>query len=519
MVFVYLAPQEARGIAFKIKLCEVLDMSRIHRRSLAVLSVLVLIVLAAPFLEGLYAKHVITHLLQEPISPRTTITLSDYQVGWFSSTAKFHVDMRDPHSMTMTPNQPASTMDGTLELRHGPIVRVKNPDGSERWLLAAAVLNHSIINTNLTQVVVNPWVSTVLNAQLKMMRATSIIELDGGINSTVLFLPTHIKDATQQFDWDGAKLIFSTNYSKTKSVVHVELGKLALITADASINMVPATLESDAHKGKYGLWLGRIRFNLPSVAIINPRDASQNFNLNQLSFNWVNEEDGGGDFVNISFDTQLQSLQAKNETHGPFHLAMSVNHLDAVATAQLDQLVKSLNPANEAQQKQVPTLLLTIFSKNAILDLKTLSFKSSSYGNLDVTGKVTLPALPPNMQNAPNGPMFLLQGAMGELNLKADAAMMRALLQNSGIIPKQAPVAPQPSSVEPPANPPIPVDPTQLTLNPAVTPDPNELATQLLDAWVASGLLVKQDNVYTSKFTLKDGALTANGKTLTPPQG
>lgn len=493
-------------------------MSRIHRRSLGIVSVLVAIVLAAPFLEGLYAKHVLTHLTQDPISSHTTITLSDYKVGWLGSTTKFHVEIRDPNPAA-TPTPPV-TLDGLLELRHGPIVRLKNPDGSLRWVFAAAVLNQTITQANLTRLSANPLIANAIDNQLKNMRSTSVIELDGGVNSTILFPASHIKDANQQFDWDGAQISFSTNYNKTKSKTRVSLGKLALTTPDASANILPATLESDAHKGKYGLWLGHIRFILPNITLTNPKDASQTFHLNQLNFGWENQEEYNGDFVNTAFDVQLQSLQTKNGIHGPFHWAMAINHLDAAATAELDQLAKTYNPTQPDPQKQLPHLLLTMFSRNAVIDLKTLSLKSTSLGNLDMSGKVTLPSLPPDTHNMPGGPMYLFQGAQGELNLKADGLMMYALLQNSGILPPVAgapATSPEETAPVPPA---IPVDPhMQVPQNPTATPNPNELADKLLEAWIASGLLTRQDNIYSTKLTLKSGILTANGKAITPPQG
>jgi hypothetical protein len=180
-------------------------------RKLAISCIVIMFLLLIPFAIGVMAKRMLPQLLVD--EPNIEITLQHYQQGWFHSTAKLHIALRDPKVYAVyqqilsaaglsAEEHPSVIL--YVNLHHGPLIW-KNQGWPLR--IAVAQVDYQLELDPLMQAV---WM--FLAGQPLALRGETYITLAGdyrmAFNSPAMqlslpFMQPPIKVAWQALHWQG----------------------------------------------------------------------------------------------------------------------------------------------------------------------------------------------------------------------------------------------------------------------------------------------------------------------------
>lgn len=313
------------------------------------------------------------------------------------------------------------------------------------------------------------------------------------------------KDGSGTFTWKGLESDLNVSSNKDQVDGDFVLDGMVFTKADTTVTLDKVTTEYDLHQTKAGLYLGDASFNLPSFDITTKNESIVSVKELTMSSN----SDIDDNLFNTHFSLGVKSVLANKKTYGPGELEMSLRNLDAEVLAKINQEANAMQNGTEAERQQAMMAMLPelpkLFNKGAEFEISKCNFKIPE-GSIDGNLLVTLP----KGENA--NPFELMQKIQGHAKLKAPAALVKQLMQQSVL----QQMAKQPDLQQ-----------TLIQQLQASSPSANQaqitteqIATMQSDKQISTmeqnGLIVLSGSDYVIEINLDQGKFNVNGKPFDP---
>jgi uncharacterized protein YdgA (DUF945 family) len=359
---------------------------RIKAKYVVALVIIVGAVLAAPFLDGLYFKQNFYELIQaRSANFGTPIEITEYNLGWLSSTA----------TLTITPpNNPQVKITVNQIITHGPIIA--DPDSGDHKLAEATIQSHihldkkyelyltgSSANSESGVMGIFTWVSFMHHFKNHFQSAVFNIKVPG---------PTEGK-----ITWAGISGDIETDF---KHNFALENFKTSLVSApmyiqnsDHNVQISPQTIEGEGNCGKYLFCVGHSSLSIP---LVNLTTANVNARINNIAYQVesdIDEKDNFSGKLNFNFT----SFAAQDYSIGPVSLVFNVKNINSVSMHKLMEAMhdagQSATPSNASAlillgqlSAEAPQLITPHFTMMQTTNI------GSTYGNFSSTFNMTWPA-------------------------------------------------------------------------------------------------------------------------------
>ncbi|MBA2650629.1 MAG: YdgA family protein [Legionella sp.] len=312
------------------------------------------------------------------------------------------------------------------------------------------------------------------------------------------------KDGKIHVDWSGMNSTTSIASGVNKFNGSIDLKSVTFKQDDAIMALDTANSEFDLRKHATGLYLGNIKFYLPSFSL--SEHDKKTFNIKELKANTDSdiEDNRFSSHVGLSFDSVL----ANDKTYGPGNMEISLRNINAEVLGRLNAMAKQMqnNPANQKNMlftmiPEVPKL----FNEGAELEVSDFEFKLPQG---PVKGNLFISIAKADITN----PFELLQKIKGHATLKLPKEIVKVVMHRSVLqqLAKQPDLA-QTLTQQLQSN-------GTTTIQPVLTQE--QLASLQTDKQIASlekaGLVVSKGSDYEIDVNLEQGKFTVNGKPFDP---
>ena len=195
----------------------------------------------------------------------------------------------------------------------------------------------------------------------------------------------------------SANLTAQSLYSRGYTQSHTTGSMAWLSVNDGEGTRVGArdlSFQSDTHKGSTSLWVGKAQAKLQSVTV----DSAAGTHLQMGPFAMTAETKEAGRWMQLDWDSRVESIDWGTDHTGPVHWVMRASHLESQAVAryaetaqQLALIEPSLAKRMSASLAAMKELSQSLRHNGATLDLQDLSvqYHGASAG---LSGRVTLDA-------------------------------------------------------------------------------------------------------------------------------
>lgn len=471
------------------------------------------VIVAALILGSYYVMGVITeHTLKKNIammnqSNGITLNLEQYHRGWYRSnallTGQLHVPLRtitgQDGQVTTVPAQDYQ-MQMPLDIYHGPIMFA----GMKPMFGLGYVHSHVTLPQPYAAQFAQLYTSESTSPMLDFSMFVSYFN-KSTLHLDVPAFKLTAKDGNTTFEWLGMTSDLAVTSHRDKIRGRVTVDGFNLLKNKLSVILGSVTTDYNLHQTSLGLYLGDANLKLSDLSV--KQDDAKEVIVNQWKIH------SGSDVKNGLFNSQLNAsfnkLTVDGRVYGPVLLDVSVNNLDAVVLAKINEQSNKMQQGTDLEREQVMLSLLPelpkLFGKGAVFKVSELNIVMPE-GEINGTLLVSLP------DTIVESPFQLIQKIHGEGKLMFSGAVLKQLLTDSAkqMLQKQAVI--QTAVV-------APVPPEALPA-PAPVVDINQQAVTQANARLAemvqSGLLVLQGSDYTMELKLAEGQLSVNGQPFNP---
>ena len=357
--------------------------------------------------------------------PMINLEITDYQKGWFRSTAKMSMKL---DFSTMIPAGQASPMpmenfsiDFTQEMQHGPILTDVSGFGFGLVDSIAYIHAPEVIKKEL------PNIDADLKEKLEMM---SRMAFDGSISSTYILHPFEFsKDGDNisvmgaEFGGDmtskGDYLVNGTWGGMTVATAkgeHVEIGKLTL---DADQQLVKGKLYSP-----YALYAGDLSMNLEQVVINKGLATLTDFDI----YSDVKVND---DMLSFGVVFKLKQLDGMGMSFQDIVYDLAMEGLDVETMEELNKITMGMTDPNpEAQLQKLQAMLPQILANNPSLKINKLGM-TTAQGDIDTNMVISIDGSLVDINN----PMSIVAAIDATANGVAPEAFFTAMGLGASIEP------------------------------------------------------------------------------------
>lgn len=314
------------------------------------------------------------------------------------------------------------------------------------------------------------------------------------------------KDGSGTFTWKGVKTELNVSSNKDQVDGAFVLEGMHFSKGDMAASLGKVSTEYDLHQTKAGLYLGDVTFDLPlfdvtekNVPVLSIRDLTMSSN-----------SDIDDKLFNTHFSLGVKSILANQKTYGPGEFEMSLRRLDGDVLSKINQQTNTMQNGTEAERQQAMMAILPelpkLFSQGAEFEISKCNFKIPE-GSIDGNLLLSLP------KGDHADPFELLQKIQGNAKLKAPAALLKQVMQQSVLqqMEKQ-PELQQMLIQQIQGNDPATANQTQ--------PSNEQLAAMQADKQITTmeqnGLIVLSGSDYVIEILLEQGKFTINGKPFDP---
>jgi uncharacterized protein YdgA (DUF945 family) len=484
------------------------------RKIIAVLVLIVAIGGMMPLGMGYLAKrqmqNIAAHLSEQP---QLTVTIDGYHRGYLSSTAVMSVVYKAViHGADNQPKKvlPQVKFKLSEKISHGPILL------TDQGLRVGMAYAQSELDqpAEISTADYNPSREQAREQENReAFRMTSMIHVNGAsehrfklpkysfeaYDST--FTASDLKGA-----WEMASdLKYHTGYLNLGSFIVEGLGYEARVNTPRLI--------FDVIHNELGLLTGQSKLQLPTFEV---RQGSKViYQLKNLEINSSTQVDA--DLYHLNFGSAFEDFNAAQQHYGPGLVKLSLENLDAVKVAELQQLIDQMqDPATESDQQQLQMMALLsklpgVFNRGAKLTINPFVL-TLPQGKIKLNGHVSLA---PVADSVPVfSPLTLLPRLQGEVALRIPQTVAQQILvadARDKIVREQqyrAQRAQRQSAEGAQSEHIAPLSAIQL----------NEKAVRMADALITSlqenGYIQVDGDAYTSTAQVKAGQITINGKPL-----
>ncbi|MBV52889.1 MAG: hypothetical protein CL816_02340 [Coxiellaceae bacterium] len=303
-------------------------------------------------------------------NPAIQLSVSDYQRGWFHSTATLKADIKDPvlrQQLSHSKSPIKLPLDVDLVVDHGLVVMTKSPTGNRHWAIARAVINGQVERDNID---IDALSSLNLNNQIstEVMIHQLSLPLEGGNYS--------MKDALIHSN-------VSVNGEKGRSNIVIPTVVFELSSGEAmSLSLDQVSITNNFNKS------GELVFGKRSVAVDKVTVKSGKHLIQSHDWLLSSEVLPQGDTTNLLLHAAIKSYISEKEKSGPLSLDFSLKQMN---TQALSDFMKDVAD-NDVQSLQVNQMVFPLLSvlKHGVEGSLALSYQSSN-GPISVQGHLSMP--------------------------------------------------------------------------------------------------------------------------------
>lgn len=474
------------------------------------------IVLAVLILGGYYGMGVLTErTIKKNIEAinQTNGLLADvdeYHRGWFCSDAKIKWRLHVPERIVKDADGNSQTvaaqdyqMEMPIKIHHGPIIY---SDNQLRFGVGYAQTVFALPK-QYNQQFDDQFSSESVKPQLDLSIFVNYL-LHSEIEAALPHFKLIGKNGTGVFDWNGMNSTLSISSNKDHIDGDVVIDGMSFTKEESKITLSKVTAEYDLHQTIAGIYLGDANFNMPSFDVTDKKETV--FRVKDFSLG--SNSDIENNLFSTHFNLGLKSVEANKKTYGPGELEITLRNLDADTLGKINQQTATMQNGTEAERQQAMMALLPelpkLFSKGAELEISKCTLKIPE-GSIDGNLLVSLP------KGDSSNPFELIQKIQGHAKLKAPAALVKQLMQQSVL----QQMAKQPELQQ--------VLVQQLQEGSATAGDSSQppltqeqIATMQADKQIATieqnGLVVASGSDYVIEIGLDQGKFAINGKPFDP---
>jgi uncharacterized protein YdgA (DUF945 family) len=465
------------------------------KKFIILLVILVICVLAAPGIIGFQAETRYQELLSEMEKGGFEIAKSDYQRGWFDSSAE--TELRISTASATGPAQGGMPEEFRFTLRseiiHGPL----SPDGG----FGVAQIRTHVISEG----------ETLFPQQTDGLLKTNI-DLDGN-GITVVDVPSLETGQAEgetgvRFDGITGTVTFNAQFSE----FDMDLGMPGLVIngKDGELFEIDSiALISESKKGIAGLMLGEAAFTIARIKFADP---AENMAVDIDGIKITAETRAEGDKLLFSAIYALQAVKVKEELYGPAEIQISARNLAADTVAKMKQEIEEINSQKlpEAQRGMAVLSVLMgtgsdLLKSDPLLAIDRLQVETPEGS---IQGEFSVQSRGLTIEEISNAPVALNKLEV-EASLRMPETLFVALFENQSRseIMKRIELRRQlGEEVE---------EPSAEELEEYT----KSMAAQKLNGLIQQEFLVRDGKYLASVGGLSGGLLTVNGKTVALPTG
>jgi len=488
---------------------------------LAVVGLLIGLGVILPFISGMMAEKELGHLVTvvSDRTPGVTLTLSNYQRGWFSSTALMRVDIKIPANQRqgMLAVIPPMSFDVTENIQHGPVIF-----NQHKFFIGQALMS--------AQIVLGPTQQALLSLMFANQdRQPSIqhkllVKLNGSYMSTTLIpeFTLSTKSKETDFVWLGYDERFNFSRDLTRISGKSVFDGLHFVSPKIRVDIDTIEFSMNKDEGPYGIWVGDVNFTIPTIRI----SVAKVDKLSVKAINFSAKSSIDDKLLNSIVKVSMEKLNIAGEHYGPARFSSQLKNIDATALNKLEQKIDAIKRANlpESQIKQEMMALipnaLQLFAKGAQIELETLQLTLPE-GVVSLNGHAKIVATTgTKIDSIP----LLLQHVQAELNAQLPIALAKKSLnlffenklrQHQTLqrvlakqLQQQQAKATSYDATDAQKNKPkiVPLSDQQIQ----ILAEKN--TEKQLALWKENGMLLQTGNTYKVAIKYAKGALTINGK-------
>lgn len=394
----------------------------------------VLIVLAVPYGTGYVMQKQFVSLLKNipTVDDQVTITLLDYQRGWFHSTAKVNVQI-SPDVSTDTSSQSSSSFNFIVEenVSHGPLVFDTDANGGRRLVFALAVLNRTVSLAPQSQAALQEK----FTGDVPSMKARSVVKFGGDILTSLSYpgFTLRFKDTDARFvvgEMRGDMQI--TNKQKTVGA-DLTLSNVNLLTPMTKFDLNKIDLNFKKTRDVSGLWVGNTSLKISKIMSNfkkQPDMSMPGISINEVSLSSKNRVDD-----DLYFSTNKGSVRkvlVGDISYGPGRYTIFLKNINATASSEFLEKIKAFNPSElTEQQRQYQRMSIlssvpTLFAQGAGVFVQDLHLTTLD-GSIDVKGKFLVPQNSQDIVIKPALSTFI-QNAFADVVFKFPVVLARKTL-------------------------------------------------------------------------------------------
>lgn len=374
------------------------------RRTGLIVVVLLLLVGALaglPYWFGMQAETAYNEVVQRITKAKdgeVGIGQSQYERGWFSSTAE----------MTLASNSFPISVAIVSKIHHGPFPQIEN------------------LSFEPMMAFIKSQISIPDFKGLPPIDGQTVIAFDGA-SRTLVALPAHKTPWGVEWKAISGEIAVSADRKKSKSSFVAPEISMTTPFGKPTITKLAINVDEQEH----GSGAGLVDFSM-TIDKLGMGGDKPGYGMDGLRVS-VKNDIGGGNLLNINFNTDVRAFRDGDASHGPGALAAQLRKLDMAALSayqtQMRELKKQKNPEKTAMASmgKFMELLASLAKKAPEFELSKFSLKT---GDGEITGKAK----------------FVLNG--GDLNLVENPALFVTALQGdaefklpAGVVKQRAEMA------------------------------------------------------------------------------
>ena len=377
-----------------------------------VVAVLIAAVAALPYWFGMQAESAYQAMLQKlNDGGELTVTNSNFQRGWFESTADT--------SFTLT-NLPTVTVSMLHRISHGPLPL--DDDFQLQPLLARV---KSQISIGLPGGAI----------KLPPMGGKTSVYLAGN-SSTRLDMEPYKKAApkageTETFDleWKGmsGEFALSADYKNVKGEMNAPVLRFSF--KDGSFTLNKINLNLDTQESASGLDTGSVALGVDKF-VLDDQKKGETISLDGLRLSTNTQEAGGN--LNSTLTMQFRGIESGGNKQGAAQINLQLRKVDVATLVQFQKEMRALRTQKMPPEQmnmmvlgKTMELLGQLAKKSPELEITKLSFKATDG---EVTGKAKF-VLDGSQLDVSGNPMLMLKALSGEGEISLPDSIVRLLAE------------------------------------------------------------------------------------------
>lgn len=394
-----------------VKVC---SENTVRRWLIGTVVVIFVFILSLPFVFGVITKHQFTDFVSNMSSPNVEVSLKDYRLGWFSSSAKTQIAINREENSDST-----NSFTVLSNIKHGPFFWVNK----KLQLGRAFIENEVVISPELKSTIES--VFNQISQQPKILQQV-VLDLTGDMQFNFSVSPFVAIDPTvkSQFNWQGLNASLFLSKELVARKFDFDFNGMLGNSADAQVEIGKIVIRD---KGQYTtnkdmqIESSDSYLRLPKLQI-RMKDGTDKFLLKDVELSFVTKLENISTLLSAIGRISFTKLIIEGEQYGPCLLSFVINHIDSVTLSKLNKLVAMHNNQPQILAEKIRALFPLLINKG--LEIKINKFDCSiPEGGIKAQANVILPK-----QDDKTDLLQLVNNAKMTIDLQISAKLLKNLL-------------------------------------------------------------------------------------------